>query len=749
MTAATIDLSRLSQQELIAMVQKLQGEVRLKDEAVAAQARQVEKLTAETAAWRQAMIENLPAIQTAVREFDRSVGVYGDFLSLDILSQVRTLCKDLVRFSKDACQYRRQIFGRRSEALKPAPKAEEGKAALDEARRTFGNIENSMRQMRRQVQATIRAAEGLPADATLKRAAANIEKSMKMRPAALSPQKPAGRRVTHPDIPHKTHEARAGAHEKCRKCGSGKLEPIAEIKERLLTKHAALGARIEQIETRQDLMICRDCGHAHIVTTDDQPLPIVPNRSIAIAQMVDSAFELAQGTPLARSTDEMKEAGQLGNDTIPRNFRDFAEIYLKPLNDEFQKDLESRAVVCADETTFDNKEAQGGGHVSKKKDKAAGEPEKDSESTEAACENKTTSDKKEVRDGEQEAAKGDKAEEETRSSQCYLLAMTTPAEADNPIVHYSFLRTRSKASLRKLMDGLKCDVLVSDGYSAYQSMINEGFGRENRAQRQSCLTHFRRVVCQALGSELLRQQAEAMSDEELVKISTESLKKDDPDRVLLIVLAGIGEIYALEKRCARKEGESEADWLKRRETERKDMSADLMNDIDDLMRELSKGRLIQNKRGGGWRAASRVDRYAEPCRYYMNQRENLRVFLSDARVPPSSDIVEGRIRPLTVLRKNIYFMQTMRGMKAFAHALSVVQTGRLNDFDVRRWLLDYSRALYLHCVEEAWSQALYDGKDPNRRIMKYDMEELQKGFDFAAWLPARCADKYRRRHAAA
>lgn len=717
MTAATTDLSKLSQQELIAMVQKLQGEVHAKE-------KEVEGLTAEAAAWREAMIENLPAIQTAVREFDRSVGIYGDFLSLDILAQVRTLCKDLVRFSKDACQYRRQIFGRSSEALKPAPKPEEGKAALDEARKTFSSLENSMRQMRRQVQATIQAAEGLPADATLKRAAANIEKSMKMRPAALIPQKPAGRRVTHPDIPHKTREARAGAHEKCRKCGSGKLEPIAEIKERLLTKHAALGARIEQIETRQDLMVCRACGHAHIVTAEDLPLPIVPNRSIAIAQMVDSAFELAQGTPLARSTDEMKEAGQLGNDTIPRNFRDFAEIYLKPLDEEFRKDLETRAVVCADETTFDTKEAQGGGHVSKKNDKAA-------------CENETASDKKE-----------DDAEEESHSSQCYLLAMTTPAEADNPIVHYSFLRTRSKASLRKLMNSLKCDVLVSDGYSAYQSMINEGFGRENRAQRQSCLTHFRRVVCQALGSELLRQQAEAMSDEELVKISAENLEKDDPDRLLLIVLAGIGEIYALEKRCSRKEGESEADWLKRREAERIDMSADLMNDIDDLMMELSKGRLIQNKWGCGWRAASRADRYAEPCRYYMNQRENLRVFLSDSRVPPSSDIVEGRIRPLTVLRKNIYFMQTVRGMKACAHALSVVQTGRLNDFDVRRWLLDYSRALYLYCVEEAWSQALIDGKDPNRRIMKYDMEELQKGFDFAAWLPARCADKYRRKRSA-
>ena len=54
-----------------------------------------------------------------------------------------------MRFSKDACQYRRQIFGRNSEALKPALKAEDGKAALDEARMTFSSLENSMSLMRR------------------------------------------------------------------------------------------------------------------------------------------------------------------------------------------------------------------------------------------------------------------------------------------------------------------------------------------------------------------------------------------------------------------------------------------------------------------------------------------------------------------------------------------------------------------------------------------------------------------------
>lgn len=36
-----------------------------------------------------------------------------------------------------------------------------------------------------------------------------------------------------------------------------KLEPMAEIKERLLTKHAALRIRIEQIETRRTSWFAR------------------------------------------------------------------------------------------------------------------------------------------------------------------------------------------------------------------------------------------------------------------------------------------------------------------------------------------------------------------------------------------------------------------------------------------------------------------------------------------------------------
>lgn len=82
-------------------------------------------------------------------------------------------------------------------------------------------------------------------------------------------------------------------------------------------------------------MVCKDCRYVHIVTAEDQPLSIVPDRSIALAQMEDSSCELAQGTPLVRSTDGMKEAGQLGKDTITRTSGTLQRSNSSPLTRNF------------------------------------------------------------------------------------------------------------------------------------------------------------------------------------------------------------------------------------------------------------------------------------------------------------------------------------------------------------------------------------------------------------------------------
>ncbi len=47
----------------------------------------------------------------------------------------------------------------------------------------------------------------------------------------------------------------------------------------------------------------------------------------------------------------------------------------------------------------------------------------------------------------------------------------------------------------------------------------------------------------------------------------------------------------------------------------------------------------------------------------------------------------------------------------------------------------YSVALFKHCYEEGWMRALYDGKNPVKKIMLWDFTKLAQGFDFSACLP--------------
>ena len=159
--------------------------------------------------------------------------------------------------------------------------------------------------------------------------------------------------------------------------------------------------------------------------------------------------------------------------------------------------------------------------------------------------------------------------------------------------------------------------------------------------------------------------------------------------------------------------------------------------------------------------------------YYQGWRRSGLSFVGFYNKVLSNDVVEGRIRPVAVLRKNVNCMQTERGMQAATASLSLVQTAKLNNMDVRRWLLDYSTALYVHCMEAGWAQAYADGKDFSTKLtnfncapldelekeraaattakareraerkIRYNMHTLSQGFDYSRWLPSACADQYR------
>nr|WP_279016478.1 transposase [Sutterella wadsworthensis] len=185
--------------------------------------------------------------------------------------------------------------------------------------------------------------------------------------------------------------------------------------------------------------------------------------------------------------------------------------------------------------------------------------------------------------------------------------MTTPAQTDYPVACYEYMGSRSLKRLREMLcDTFRCEALATDGYAAYDSLIAQSFGLNGKAVRQSCLTHLRRRLCQAIGAEALKQQAEAFADDELAFVNLESLKAGDPDRELMAAVVILGAVYAVEQQNAREPDETEADWLVRLAKARKEKSTVLMDDLDRIMLKLSSGRIEPTASGKSWRSVRKA-----------------------------------------------------------------------------------------------------------------------------------------------
>lgn len=159
-----------------------------------------------------------------------------------------------------------------------------------------------------------------------------------------------------------------------------------------------------------------------------------------------------------------------------------------------------------------------------------------------------------------------------------------------------------------------------------------------------------------------------------------------------------------------------------------------MDKVDTILNQLKEKR-VEIKRSV-WSSTIQSDRTASACCYYLNNKEELQTFLANPAVPCDSNLIENSIRPAAVIRKNLQCLQTIKCAQSVFDILSVYRTLQLNKVeDPQEFLRRYCRSLYLYMVENAWTSALKDDKDPAKKIKSYDFKELRKGFDFSSWLP--------------
>ncbi len=283
-----------------------------------------------------------------------------------------------------------------------------------------------------------------------------------------------------------------------------------------------------------------------------------------------------------------------------------------------------------------------------------------------------------------------KLDDEDAAKQAYLLTITSPASAKYQFAVFNRLKSRSAEAIAGVLGSYEAGTWITDAYAGYDSIIGAS---AVKIERQSCLAHFTRTVYDAL-------ELENMHD-----------AVTNP-----------------------------ADWMKRVTDCRKAHAEPLMDRIDEIMVKLAERYAV--KKGKTWEAAL-MSPYAKPVVYYMNNKENFRVFLENAYVTPDSSAAERSLRPLCVLRTSCNFKQSPEYMQSMCDWYTLFVTARLNGIErPTQWLNEYGRAIFEHCVNEELNRRSDKGLELSRRFA-FDPKDIES-FNADAWEPSAYMERKRR-----
>lgn len=455
------------------------------------------------------------------------------------------------------------------------------------------------------------------------------------------------------------------------------------IKESVLrTLRNTLLNAVTTITTRYQLGRCNKCGRIHVRYFDGD-LPVTPASTMGQSVAVTAGVLNASGIPLNKIQQIMfAKEDKLGNETLGRSIHILCQETFKPLYLETIKALGRQHTLLADETTIKILQSQGKG----------------------ICE----------------------PQEETRQTD-YLAAIRSGYASDKPAVIFSHLGGRGKDGIHAELAKYQPQVWVTDGYAAYDSYCDA-----HNIRHQCCLTHWRRDLLDAVDIDSLCKSLRCESHEEGVGKAVKELKNDPDIYYLCCVIKAISKIYGYEKTVIRKPGQSResylADVLKNRQTH----ARVLMEKIDVIMEALAAKHADQ--RGGKYIAKTRNNLIGKAVVYYMNHRNNFKLFLEDPEIPLDSNGVEASIRAVAVLRKACDFKQSVEYTESLCILLSLVETAKLNGIDDPiEWLLSYAGAYYQHRASNTLTYAEGD-VNLDAKLMEF-APDSGEGFTFTPWMP--------------
>ena len=261
-------------------------------------------------------------------------------------------------------------------------------------------------------------------------------------------------------------------------------------------------------------------------------------------------------------------------------------------------------------------------------------------------------------------------DEKGKASTGYLFGYA--GDAEHRLLYYDYRPDRTRAGPAEILADYQ-GVLLTDGFSGYESLVQESDGRLRAA---ACWMHARREF----------DEARATTSHPLVEET----------------LAQIRQLYDLEDR-AKSLSPAERRALRERESR-------------PVMQRLF---VRWDEERAGLRPTSQL---AKAVQYALNRRVELQRFLDDGRIELDTGLLERSLRGPALGRKNYLFFGSLSGGRTAATLYSVVQSAKLYHLDVTAYLTDILRRLpaILPTDAPALRELL-----PDRWAAKYPQHVLQ------------------------
>jgi transposase len=213
----------------------------------------------------------------------------------------------------------------------------------------------------------------------------------------------------------------------------------------------------------------------------------------------------------------------------------------------------------------------------------------------------------------------------------------------SPVVAYIPSNTRSMAAIHDVLAGVTA-IVQSDAYAGYGQLGRQGTVVEGVVSVK-CWAHARRHFTDDFE---FNRTADAQT-----------------------VIEMIAELYAEE---AKIRGRSPVHRMEHR----KSFSAPILKRLKQFLEECSERHLPRT-------------RMAKAIGYVQKHWAELILFLDDGRIDLDTNSVERMFKPTILLRKNVLFMGSEEGAKAWGIMSSIVETCKLNGVNVEqylKWVLD-------------------------------------------------------------